>query len=218
MSETTVLLADALPVVLLGLRRVLEIDPGFHIVAETCDGLEAVHLTEVNRPSVLVAEQCMPGLTGFFIARNVRSRVPETKIVLLMLSCPEPTLLEALSCGAVGVVSKTSCTQELLHAVREVVAGRYYVSPTLLQKPLEHYIEVARLGAPSALDSLTVREREVMQLTSEGKTSVEIAARLCISTRTAETHRGNLMRKLGLHNHTDLIRYAIRQGILPHDG
>jgi DNA-binding NarL/FixJ family response regulator len=207
-------LADALPVVLLGLRKLLEVDSELKIVAETYDGLDAVQLAERYKPNILVIDQMISGLNGLDVARHLRSRTPRTGTIVLSLQKSETNLMEALTHGAKGVIAKNSCTFELPYAVRQVMMGRYYVSPSLLERPIETYLEMAKSNQKVAYDALTSREREVLQLAAEGSTSAEIANRLSISARTAETHRRNLTRKLGVHNHTELIRFAIGRGLV----
>ncbi|TET49304.1 MAG: response regulator transcription factor, partial [Anaerolineales bacterium] len=127
----------------------------------------------------------------------------------------ESYVLEALRNGAVGYVLKDSSGADLVRAVNEVVAGRRYLSPPLSEQAIEAYVEAAKKGTLDRYETLTDRERQVMHLAAEGYNNVEIAAKLCISPRTAETHRANLMRKLDLHSQTDLVRYALRRGIIP---
>jgi two-component system response regulator NreC len=215
MSRTTIVLADDHPVVRQGLRALLEAEPGFHIVGETDEGVAAAELVERLKPDVLLVDVMMPGLNGLEVTRQVRQRFPYTRVIVLSMHANEAYVLEALRHGAAGYVLKESSTAELVQAVRTVVAGRRHLSPPLSERAIEAY---AQKAAPSPLDiyeTLTTREREVLQMAAEGRRNSEIAARLAISPRTAETHRTHLMRKLGLHNQADLIRYALRRGIVP---
>jgi two-component system, NarL family, response regulator NreC len=215
MSRTTLVLADDHPVVRQGLRALLEAEPGFHIVGEADDGVAAAQLAERLKPDVLLVDVMMPGLNGLEVTRQVRQRCPWTRVIVLSMHANEAYVLEALRHGAAGYVLKESSTAELVQAVRTVVAGRRHLSPPLSERAIEAY---AQKAAPSPLDiyeTLTTREREVLQMAAEGRRNSEIAARLAISPRTAETHRTHLMRKLGLHNQADLIRYALRRGLVP---
>jgi two-component system response regulator NreC len=215
MSRTTLLLADDHPVVRQGLRALLEAEPGFQIVGEADDGVAAAQLAERLKPDVLLVDVMMPGLNGLEVTRQVRQRCPCTRVIVLSMHANEAYVLEALRHGAAGYVLKESSTAELVQAVRTVVAGRRHLSPPLSERAIEAY---AQKAAPSPLDiyeTLTTREREVLQMAAEGRRNSEIAARLAISPRTAETHRTHLMRKLGLHNQADLIRYALRRGLVP---
>ncbi|NIO68877.1 MAG: DNA-binding response regulator, partial [Anaerolineae bacterium] len=147
--------------------------------------------------------------------RQVSQRSPRTHVVILSMHPNEAYVLEALRAGAAAYVLKESTSAELVRAVREAVAGRRYLSPPLCEHAIEAYIQKAESAALDPYETLTAREREVLHLVAEGHTNAEIAERLFISRRTVETHRANLMRKLGLRTQTDLISYALRRGILP---
>lgn len=215
MAMTTIMLADDHPVVRQGLRAVLEAEPDFEVIAEAGDGLEATRLVERLKPDVLVVDIMMPGLNGLEVTRELRQRSPETRVVVLSMYADEAYVLEALRNGAAGYALKASVSTELVHAVREAAAGRRYLCTPLSQSAIDAYIEKAGSGTRDLYELLTTREREVLQLAVEGCSNPDIAARLGISPRTAETHRLNLLRKLNLETHTDLIRYALRRGIIP---
>jgi DNA-binding NarL/FixJ family response regulator len=212
---TTIVLADDHPVVRRGLRALLEAVPDFRVTGETGDGLEVVRLVEELRPQVLVLDLMMPGVGGLEVARQVNLRFPTTKVVILSMHANEAYVLEALRNGASAYVLKDAGGGELLQAVRSVVAGSRYLSAPLSERAIADYVEKAKSAPLDPVGELTTREREVLGLAAEGQNTGDIAARLGISPRTAETHRANLMRKLGLHNQTALVRFAIRQGILP---
>ena len=212
---TTIVLADDHPVVRRGLRALLEAVPDFRVTGETGDGLEVVRLVEELRPQVLVLDLMMPGVGGLEVARQVNLRFPTTKVVILSMHANEAYVLEALRNGASAYVLKDAGGGELLQAVRSVIAGSRYLSPPLSERAIADYVEKAKSAPLDPVGELTTREREVLGLAAEGQSTGDIAARLGISPRTAETHRANLMRKLGLHNQTALVRFAIRQGILP---
>jgi len=212
---TTIVLADDHPVVRRGLRALLEAVPDFRVTGETGDGLEVVRLVEELRPQVLVLDLMMPGVGGLEVARQVNLRFPTTKVVILFMHANEAYVLEALRNGASAYVLKDAGGGELLQAVRSVVAGSRYLSAPLSERAIADYVEKAKSAPLDPVGELTTREREVLGLAAEGQSTGDIAARLGISPRTAETHRANLMRKLGLHNQTALVRFAIRQGILP---
>jgi DNA-binding NarL/FixJ family response regulator len=215
---TTIVLADDHHVVRQGLRALLEAETDFNVIGEAGDGLEAIQLIEQLRPNVLVLDLMMPGLNGLETTRQVSKHSPQTRTVILSMYANEAYVLEALSNGASAYVLKDSSSADLVHAVREVAAGRRYLSPPLSDRAIEVYQEKARAAALDKYETLTTREREVLQLAAEGHTSTEIAARLGISPRTAETHRTHLMHKLALHTQADLIRYALRRGIIPMEG
>ena len=215
MSLTTIVLADDHHVVRQGLRALLEAEPGFSVVAEAADGLAAADLVERLKPNVLVLDLMMPRLGGLEVARQVRQRSPQTRVVVLSMHANEAYVLEALRNGVAGYVLKESTAADLVQAVREAVAGRRYLSPPLSERAIELYVQKAQATIPDIYETLTSREREVLHLVAEGYSNADIAARLSIARRTAETHRARVMRKLGLRNQTELIRYALRRGILP---
>lgn len=215
MSLTTVVLADDHQVVRNGLRALLDAEADLSVVGEAADGLETLALVERVKPTVLVADLAMPGLSGLDVTREARRRSPETRTVILSMYADEAYVLEALNNGAYGYVMKDASAADLLRAVREAAAGRRYLSPPLNLAAVEDYAR-RHHGAPVDLyETLTSRERAVLHLAGEGLTNTEIGARLSISGRTAESHRANLMRKLGLRGQTDLVRYTIERGILP---
>jgi DNA-binding NarL/FixJ family response regulator len=215
MSMTTIVLADDHHVVRQGLRSLLEAEPDFSVVGEASDGLETAQLVERLQPDVLVLDLMMPGLNGLEVTRQVGQRSPQTHVVILSMHANEAYVLEALQAGAAAYVVKESTSAELVRAVREAVAGRRYLSPPLSERAIEAYMQKAESAALDPYETLTAREREVLHLAAEGHNTAEIADRLFISRRTVETHRANLMRKLGLRSQTDLIRYALQRGILP---
>lgn len=210
-----IVLADDHPVVRLGIRNLLEGEPEFTVVGEVADALKVIPQVEALTPDVLVLDLIMPGLNGLEITRRLSRRVPQTRIIVLSMHANEAYVIEALRSGASGYVLKGSEAGELVRSIRQVLKGQRYLSPPLSEHAIATYVEKVA-GAPlDPYDTLSAREREVLHLAAEGRTSPEIAARLYISTRTVETHRGNLMRKLGLRTQTDLVRYALRRGILP---
>jgi len=215
MSRTTILLADDHPVVRQGLRALLEAEQDFTIVGEAADGLEVAGLVERLRPNVLVLDLMLPGLGGIEVTRQICHRFPQTRVVILSMYANEAYVLEALRNGAAGYVIKEASAAQLVQAVREVSAGRRYLSPPLSENAIEAYLQKAQATPLDLYETLTSREREVLHLAATGNSNIETADRLGISSRTAETHRANLMRKLGLHSQTELIRYAMRRGILP---
>jgi DNA-binding NarL/FixJ family response regulator len=215
---TTIVLADDHHVVRQGLRALLEVEKDLKVVGEAGDGLAALHSVEQLNPKVLVLDLMMPGLNGLDVLRQIKKRQPETRIVILSMYANEAYVLEALSNGASAYVLKDSSSADLVLAVREAAAGRRYLSPPLSARAIEAYQEKAKAASLDRYESLTTREREVLHLAAEGFTNSEIAVRLGISSRTAETHRANLMHKLDLHTQADLIRFALRRGIIPMEG
>ncbi|HKP13518.1 MAG TPA: response regulator transcription factor [Blastocatellia bacterium] len=217
MNTITIMLADDHHVVRQGLRALLEAEADFSVVGEAGDGLEALQMAEQLKPNVLVLDVMMPGLNGLEVSRQLNKHSPQTHVVVLSMYSNEAYVLEALGNGASAYVLKDSNSGDLVQAVREVAAGRRYLSPPLSDRAIEAYQEKAKAASLDKYETLTTREREVLQLSAEGHTSAEVAARLGISSRTAETHRSHLMHKLALHTQADLIRYALRRGIIPMD-
>jgi two-component system response regulator NreC len=218
MTVVRVVLADDHHVVREGLRALLEAEPDLTVAGEAADGLTTVHLVERVKPDVLVVDVMMPALNGLEVTRQVVRRSPDTRVIVLSMYSDESYVMEALKNGAAGYVLKSSTRSDLVQAIREVMAGKRYLSAPLSARAIEAYVERAKDTEVGAYDTLTSREREVLQLAAEGHTSAEIAARLSISPRTAETHRSAMMRKLGLRRQADLVRYALRRGILPPEG
>ncbi len=215
MSRTTLVLADDHAVVRDGLRALLEAEPDLAIIGEVADGLEVGALVERLNPHVLILDLMLPGLSGLEVTRQVHQRFPHIRIIILSMYANEAYVLEALRNGAAAYVLKEARAADLVQAVREVTAGRRYLSPPLSENAMEAYVQKAKAAPLDSYETLTTREREILHLAAEGNSNPEIAARLGISPRTAETHRANVMRKLGLQNQTDLVRYALRKGILP---
>ncbi len=214
MSTVTIVLADDHHVVRQGLRALFASQRDFAVTGEAADGREVAAVVERLRPHVLVLDLMMPGLNGLEVIRQVRRRTPGTRIIVLSMHANEAYVVEALRNGASAYVLKSANSGEVVKAVREAMAGRRHLSPPLSERAVRAYAEKTRDGSLDLYDTLTAREREVLQLAAEGHGNPEIADRLSISVRTAETHRANLLRKLGLRNQTELIRYALRRGIL----
>jgi DNA-binding NarL/FixJ family response regulator len=215
LKTTTIVLADDHRIVRQGLRVLLTAETDFHVIGEADDGREALELVKRLNPQVLILDLMMPGLNGLEVARQLNKQASKVGVVVLSMHDDEGFVLEALANGVSAYVLKDSNSSDLIQAIREVAAGRRYLSPPLSDRAIETYQQLAKIGTLDRHEMLTTREREVLQLSAEGNTSGEIAARLGISTRTAETHRSHLMHKLGLHTQSDLIRYALRRGIIP---
>ncbi|MFQ6101932.1 MAG: response regulator [Anaerolineae bacterium] len=211
---TTIVLADDHHIVRKGMRALLEAEPDFRLVGEASDGLETAQLVERLRPDVLVLDLMMPGLNGIEVTRQVRKRSPRTQVIILSMHANDGYVLEALRSGATGYVLKDASMSELIQAVRDVATGRRYLSPLLAERAIDAYVMQTKESTLDRYETLTDREREVLHLAAEGLTNIEVAARLSISPRTAENHRANMMRKLGLRTQTELVLYALRRGII----
>ena len=214
MTPLTIVLADDHQVVRSGLRALLEADLAAQIVGEAADGPEAVQLVERLQPNILIVDLMMPGLSGLEVARRVRQRVRHIGIVVLSMHAAESYVREALHAGATGYVLKESPAAEVVQAVRAAAEGRRFLSPALSERLIDAYIQQSGATTDDPYDLLTDREREVLYLGALGHSGPEIAARLILSVRTVENYRAGVLRKLDLHNQTDLVRYAIRRGII----
>jgi DNA-binding NarL/FixJ family response regulator len=207
--STSVLLADDHQMVRQGLRALLESE-GFQVIAEASDGREAVGLAVRLRPDAAVIDYAMPVLNGLDAATQIRRHSPSTRTVLLTMHTEGQRVLEAFRSGVRGYVIKTQAAADLVQALREVEHGAVYLSPAISQTVIDAYLSKAETPA----DPLTPREREVLQLVAEGKTTKEVASLLDLSVKTAETHRTKIMRKLEIHETASLVRYAIRRGLV----
>jgi DNA-binding NarL/FixJ family response regulator len=212
---TTIVLADDHALIRTGLRTVLDIEPDWAVVGEASDGREALALVGQLRPDILIVDLMLPGLSGLEVIRQARERVAKLQAVVLSMHANESYVLAALRNGAAAYVLKDTSSTTIIQAIHEVIAGRRYLSPPLSQYALDAYVQKAQ-GAPlDRYETLTTRERDVLHLIAQGETTSAIAAQLAISPRTVETHRTNLMRKLGLRTQTDVIRYALQRGLIP---
>lgn len=209
---TTIVLADDHQVMRQGLRALLEAIPDFKVIGDAGDGEAAVKLVERLHPDVLVLDMVMPGINGIEVARRVRINAPACAVIILSMYGAEGYVREAIQAGAKGYILKKDSAEELAIAIREVIAGRHYISQSLTKRAVDSYVGINRQPV-DAYQTLTTREREVLQLLAAGSTSAEIAARLFISRRTVEFHRANIMQKLGVHNQPELTRYCIEAGI-----
>ena len=214
MDKITIVLADDHPIVHEGLRVLLEAEPDFTVIGEANDGLDAIRLIEKRQPHVLLVDLAMPNLGGLEVTRQVKKRFPQVQVIVLSMHANEAYVLEALSSGASGYILKGSSFSEAIRGIREVSAGERFLSLSLSQKTIGTYLEKAKAGALDPYQTLTAREREILQMTAESQSSAQIGHRLFISPRTVEIHRQNAMRKLGLRNPSELIRYALKKGIL----
>jgi len=204
----TILIADDHVMVRQGLRSLLESEPSFSVIGETGDGLDCVRRVEELKPNVLILDLNMPGLSGFEVISQVTRRVPQTLIVVQSMFTQEAYVRRAMENGAKAFVVKDDSAEALIRAVRDVVAGRTFLSKSVLQKTS------CRVGEPDdPYDTLTEREREVLSLISDGLAGPDIAERLFISKRTVDKHRSNLMEKLNIHNERSLVRFALERGI-----
>ena len=215
--SVTVLLVDDHPIVRQGLRNLLDSMPDFKVVGEAGDGLQALEVIEKVQPQVLVIDVVMPGLTGLEVTQRVKRQWPAVKVIILSMQNNEAYVVSALKSGASGYILKDTGPEELVDAIRAVVKGERYLSKQLSERIINAYVSKVDEAEVDPYDTLTNREKEILHLVAEGFTNQEIAERLFISPRTAELHRSNVLNKLSLKNQVDLVRFAIKRGILPLD-
>ena len=204
-----IVLADDHVLVRQGLRSLLERDK-FQVMAEASDGQDAVRLTETHQPDIVILDISMPTMNGIVAARELARSCPKTKAILLTQHEEEQYIHEALEAGVKGYVLKNQLASDLIHAIQRVSRGEFYLSPGISRAVMEAY----RNKSNKSAEPLTVRERQVLQLIAEGKSTKDTANVLGISVKTAESHRMNLMQKLDIHETASLVRYAVRRGLV----
>jgi DNA-binding NarL/FixJ family response regulator len=209
-----ILLVDDHTVVRQGLHSLLSTESDFEIIGEASNGTEAIQKVFQLKPDVLVVDLMMPGVNGLEVTRQV-SQV--THVVVLSMHANEAYVLEALRFGAYAYVLKEATSSELALAIRNAMEGKRYLSAPLNERAIQTYTEKTTPTTLDAFDTLTSREREIFLMVAEGLSAPEISKKLSISPRTVEIHRANIFRKLNIHNQSELIRLAIRKGLLPLD-
>lgn len=208
------LLAEDHALVRSGLHALLMRMPDVEVVGEAADGRQAVAMAEQLRPDLILMDIAMPLLNGIEATRRVTAQLPRIRVIMLSAHSTEDYVAQALTAGAAGYVLKGAGTAELELGIRAVAAGHSYLTPAVSRQVIDEY--VSRVSTrPQGV--LTPRQREVLQLIAEGKTSKDVANTLGISLKTVETHRSQLMRRLGLHDVPALVRYAVRQGMVSSD-
>jgi two-component system, NarL family, response regulator NreC len=206
---TRILLADDHALIRQGLKTLLE-SQGLHVVGEASDGQEALHWAEKSRPDIAILDIGMPVLNGVDAARELKKSSPNTKVILLTQHDEHQYVIEGLRAGARGYVLKHQAANDLVQAIREVCRGSVYLSPSISRTVVDAYLSKTY----ASTDPLSGRERQVLQLIGEGKSTKDIAMSLGISVKTAESHRARLMKKLDIHETASLVRYAIRRGLI----
>jgi DNA-binding NarL/FixJ family response regulator len=216
MNQIKTLLADDHTIVREGLRGLLAVDDEIEVVGEARDGREAVEMTKLHRPDVVVMDIAMPVLNGIEAARQIHALLPATKIIILSAHSDDAYIDRAIEIGAVGFLVKQTSAQILAKTIKKVAAGGVYYSPTIAKRVEKQYRKAGQTGAlvASKATDLTAREREVIQLVAEGHANKQVASTLHISIKTVEKHRQNLMDKLDIHDTAGLTRYAIARGII----
>jgi len=204
-----VLLADDHEIVRQGLKALL-LQRGFNVVADVSDGLEAVESARTLRPDVAVLDYSMPAMNGLNAARRIMQVSPETKTLLLTMHAEDRLVLESIRAGISGYLLKSRAALELYEAINEIQRGNTYLSPAISGTVVKAYVA----GMETPENALSPREQEVLQLIAEGKTTKEVAVILGIAVKTAESHRTNIMTRLGIHDTAGLVRHAIRTGLI----
>ncbi len=208
-----ILIADDHTMVRESLVGVLQAEPGVEVVAQAADGIEALEAAKRTRPDVVVTDLSMPRMSGMELVRRLRDALPDTRILVLTMHHEDEYVLQAVRAGATGYLVKDSAARDLIEAVRSLMAGRGYFSPQAARALAEQLRHPERTSA-DPYESLTAREREVFRLIAEGLTTKEIARRLDISVKTAENHRGRVLDKLDVRNTAELVRFALRKGLV----
>jgi len=218
MAPFRILLADDHEVVRAGLRALLEEQNGWEVVAEAVDGRDAVEKAGKLKPDAVVIDIAMPSLNGLEAVRQIVKAVPNTKVLVLTMYDSDPLIQQVLQAGARGYLLKSDAGRDLVSAIEALRRNKTFFTPKVSQMVLEGYLDKnpKEKQPESEAESLrlTSRQREIVQLLAEGKSSKEVAAVLGLSVKTAETHRANIMRKLDCHSVTELVRYAIRNNII----
>jgi DNA-binding NarL/FixJ family response regulator len=206
-----VLIADDHGIVRSGIRLLLERQAGLEVVAEAADGVEAIDRALAERPDLCILDVGMPKLTGLQAAREIRARLPDARVLILSMHDDERYLFEALKAGASGYVLKREADQDLVGAVRAVGRGEAFLTNAAERSIIRQWMAD---GAKGPAIPLTPREEEVVKLIAEAHTNAQIAAILHLSEKTVESHRANVLRKLGMRDRVELVRYAIRRGLV----
>ncbi|WP_322798359.1 response regulator transcription factor [Thermoflexus sp.] len=210
-----ILIADDHPVLRRGLKALIEEEQDMEVIGEAGNGLEAVQLAERLRPDVVIMDISMPELDGLEATRRIRERSPFTYVLILTVHAHERYLFPVLKAGASGYVRKTAADEELIEAIRVVARGDVFLYPSATRMLLDDYLAQVRAGyEKDSYETLSDREREILRLLAEGYTNTEIAQKLNLSVKTVETYRTRIMEKLHLRTRAELVRYALRKGLI----
>ncbi len=215
MAKLRLLLSDDHTLVRQGIRKILEEQPQWEVIAETGDGRAAVQQALALQPDVVILDIGMPLLNGIEATRQIARRLPDTGVLILSMHASEAYVTQALQAGARGYLLKDSVSNDLIAGVEAVAAGKSFLSPAVAKVMLDDYVQrLANKGITDRYDALSEREREIFQLIAEGHSNKEIAALLSVSPTTVETHRAHILQKLDVHNTAELVLCAVRRGII----
>jgi len=213
-----VLVVDDHTILREGVRALLADEPDIVVVGEAGDGQEALEKVEALRPGIVLMDMVMPRMNGLEATSHIKRRHPEVKVLILSMYDDDEYVQQVIQAGASGYLLKGMAADDLVLAIREVHAGSSFLNSAVAAKLIEDYVRRVRGDTgPEGAEPLTTREREVLKLIAEGNTNQEVADLLCLSRKTVESHRANIMRKLDLHDVTELVKYSIRKGLISLD-
>ena len=208
-----VLLVDDHAIIREGLRSLLDKQPEMEVIADTDDGRKALDLVQKLLPNIVIMDISMPGLNGIEATRQITAEFPDVKVIALSIHSKRRFVADMLSAGATGYILKECLFDELVQAIKAVAAGGRYLSPRITDLVVSDYVKRLSATADSPFEALTTREREVLQLVAEGKSTKQIALELHVSTKTIEANRRQIMEKLDIHSVAELTKYAVREGL-----
>ena len=216
MPELRILIADDHELIRRGVRTLLEAEPGWKVVAEASDGQEALEKAKETKPEIVVLDIGMPRLSGLEAARRLKRTLPQIKVLMLTMHDSERLAWEVLNAGALGYVTKSDTARDLVIAIEALRRDKTFFTPKVDRIILDSFLNGGSSKRAKEMqgEQLTSRQREIVQLLAEGKTSKEVSALLNLSVKTVETHRANIMRRLSCHSVSDLVRYAVRNNIV----
>lgn len=215
MTKIHILLADDHTILRAGLKMMLNAQPDMEVVGEASDGRQAITETQRLQPDIILMDITMPEMNGIEATRQIKKLVPESRILILTMHEHDEYVFQALRAGASGYMLKEAADTELISALHIIQSGQFYLSPMAQSVLVGDYLQRVRIGEEKdSYSSLTEREREILKLIAEGYTNNQIAERLVISPKTVDTHRTHIMDKLNLHSRAELVKYAMRRGLL----
>ncbi len=215
METIRLIIADDHALIRAGIRSLLQSIPGFEVVGEASDGREALELVAKLRPHVLLTDIAMPHMNGLVVAERVAKEFPEVRVIIVSMHANEEFVGQAVRAGAAGYLLKDADAVELQFGINSVVRGESYLTPAVSKQMMTSYMQLIGEGQSAVTDPLTPRQREILQLIAEGQSTKGIARLLEISAKTVETHRAQIMERLGIHDIPGLVRHAMRSGLVP---